>query len=181
MLVKNAPRVILTKAFFERPAPLVARELIGKYIVRSVGGKKTAAMITEAEAYEGFDDLASHASRGMTPRNKVMFGEAGVLYVYFVYGMHMMLNVVTGKRGYPAAVLIRGTDLVTGPGRLTKFFNIGLQFTGKKALPQNTLWFEDRGTRPAPREIKRTPRIGVDYAGPIWSQKKYRFIYTPIK
>ena len=99
----------LGKEFFDRPATRVARELISKYLVRRVRGKDIALMITETEAYEGFDDRASHASKGETARNRVMFGEAGIWYVYLVYGMHDMLNIVTGAKGYPAAALIRIT------------------------------------------------------------------------
>src|SRR3989338_2229715 len=100
-------RKILPQSFFDRPTLAVARALLGKFLVRRTGKKTLEAMITEVEAYDGPEDRASHASRGITPRTKIMFGEAGRLYVYFTYGMHWMLNVVTGSRGYPAAVLIR--------------------------------------------------------------------------
>src|SRR5690348_15950613 len=98
---------ILPLLFFDRPTLTVARELLGKYIVRSYRGKLIPVMITEVEAYDGPNDLASHASRGMTPRTKIMFGPAGNFYVYFTYGMHWLVNVVTGPKQYPAAVLLR--------------------------------------------------------------------------
>ncbi|PIY95650.1 3-methyladenine DNA glycosylase, partial [Candidatus Jorgensenbacteria bacterium CG_4_10_14_0_8_um_filter_39_13] len=92
-------RKILSQSFFNRPALTVAKELMGKYLVRRYRGKLVSAMITEVEAYDGFKDKASHAFRGMTDRNKIMFGPAGFWYVYFTYGMHWMLNIVTGKKG----------------------------------------------------------------------------------
>ena len=130
--------------------------------------------ITEVEAYVGFSDRASHASRGMTPRNRVMFGPPGVWYVYFTYGMHWMANIVTGRKGYPAAILIRGVKGISGPARVTKHFGIDKRFNNKRAMPANGLWIEDRGVRIPSRQVKRSPRIGVNYAGP-WSKKLWRF------
>ena len=131
-------------------------------------------MITEVEAYIGFCDRASHASRGMTPRNRVMFGPPGVWYVYFTYGMHWMLNIVTERRGYPAAILIRGVEGVSGPGRVTKFFNIDRRISGTPASRKTGLWIEERGVRVPPRAIRRLKRIGVGYAG-AWKHKLWRF------
>jgi len=102
------PRKIISRDYFNRPTVDVARSLLGKFLVRRLRGKTIAVMISETEAYDGPRDLASHASRGKTPRTSVMFGPAGRFYVYFTYGMHWMLNVVTGPKEYPAAVLIRG-------------------------------------------------------------------------
>lgn len=133
-------------------------------------------MITEVEAYDGFKDKASHASRGKTKRNQVMFGEAGCFYIYLTYGIHWMLNVVTGPKDYPAAVLIRGTDKVGGPARLTKFLKIDKILNSKKAELKTGLWFEDRGVKISDKQISITPRIGVAYAGSVWSKKKYRFL-----
>lgn len=168
----------LTKQFFERSAPEVARDLLGKYLVREVNGKMTAAMITETEAYEGLEDLASHASKGRTERTEVMFGEPGRFYVYFIYGMYSMLNVVTGKKGHPAGVLIRSTDAVRGPGRLTRMLGVTRALYGKKASRESGLWFEDRGISVRDEEIQISPRIGVDFAGPVWSKHPWRFIYN---
>jgi DNA-3-methyladenine glycosylase len=165
----------LTAAFFRRPALTVARGLLGKFLVRRVRGKETAVMITEVEAYDGFKDKASHAHRGQTPRNAPMFGPAGCWYVYFVYGMHWMLNVVTGPKGYPAAVLIRGLEGIPGPARLTKRLLIDRRLDAKPASKASGLWIEDRGVRVSPKRIRRTPRIGVDYAG-AWARKPYRFL-----
>jgi len=168
---------VITKKFFNRQTCVVAENLIGKYLVRRRGRKIIAAMITEVEAYDGVKDRASHAHKGRTERNKVMFGPAGFWYVYFVYGMHWMLNVVTGDRGYPAAVLIRGVQGVSGPGRVTKFFHINGSFSEKPSAKASGLWIEDRGAAVEKSAIKKITRIGVAYAGPVWSKKKYRFLY----
>ena len=167
---------ILGKKFFEKDTLEVAENLLGKYLVRKIGDKEVSLKINEVEAYDGFDDKASHVHKGKTERNKVMFGEAGNWYVYLVYGMHNMLNVVTGKKNYPAAILIRGAGNINGPGKLTKFLKIDKKFNGKKASLETGLWFEDRGDPSDKTKIKRMPRIGVDYAGPIWAKKDYRFI-----
>lgn len=169
-------RKVLGKSFFARPTLVVAQDLIGKFLVRRAGKFEAAAMITETEAYDGHKDKASHASKGETARNKPMFGNPGRFYVYFVYGMHEMLNVVTRPKGYPAAVLIRGVVGVAGPGKLTKFLKIRRAINNKEAIPENGLWFEDRGVKINKKDIRRMPRIGVSYAGPVWSKKRYRFM-----
>ena len=110
------PSPILGPGFFDRPADIVARDLAGRMLVRRTGGKRTALTITETEAYLNQHDLACHAARGRTARTEVMYGPPGTLYVYLVYGLHWMLNVVTGPPGYPAAV--RGAGHLRGPGRL---------------------------------------------------------------
>ncbi len=191
---------ILPQKFFERATVTVARDLLGKYLCRRRGRKIVRAVITEVEAYDGFEDRASHAHRGKTKRNSVMFGPAGYWYVYFTYGMHWMLNIVTGKEGYPAAILIRSCELVNskletlnskqrtrinGPGRVTKFMKIDGKLNGKRASRVAHLWI----AAPSDKEraslrkqfgagklkIKSSPRIGVAYAGPVWSKKHYRF------
>ena len=167
--------MILKQKFFNRPALKVTEDLLGKFLVRKIGNKEVALMITEVEAYDGFQDKASHAHRGKTKRNEVMFSEAGRFYIYLIYGFHNMLNIVTGKKNYPAAILIRGAGDISGPGRLTKFLKIGRHFNNKKANRKSGLWIEDRGIKISKRNIKRTPRIGVNYAGKIWAKKPYRF------
>ena len=174
MRITNSKRV-LPQVFFNRPAPVVAKELLGKFLVRRIGHREIAAMITETEAYEGPRDKASHASRGMTARNAVMFGPPGVWYVYFTYGMHWMLNVVTGKKGYPAAVLLRGIDGANGPARLTKLLGINRDLNGKPAVKASGLWIEDGGVVIPKKHILSGPRVGVAYAGRYWAGRKYRF------
>ena len=133
-------------------------------------------MITEVEAYAGPDDRASHTSRGRTKRTEVMFGPAGHWYVYLVYGMHYCLNIVTERKGYPAAVLIRAVaaDGVIGPGKVCRYFKINRQLNQKPATWASGLWIEDRGIKINPRGVMRGRRVGVDYAGK-WRDKKWRF------
>ena len=169
-------RKILDKNFFEKSTLKIAENLLGKYLVSKIGRKEIALKINEVEAYDGFEDKASHAHKGKTERNKIMFGEAGNWYVYLVYGIHNMLNIVTGEKDYPAAILIRGVGDMNGPGKLTKFLKINKELNGKNASLETSLWFEDRGEVVNKKKIKRTSRIGVDYAGPIWAKKNYRFI-----
>ncbi len=166
---------ILKKSFFNRSALEVAPDLLGKYLVENAGEEQHAFKITEVEAYEGLEDLASHASKGKTKCTEVMYRDAGIFYVYLIYGMYYMLNVVTGKKDHPAAVLIRGVEGIQGPGKLTKKLNIDKRFNGQVAEKENELWFEDRGEKIDQKNIVKSPRIGVDYAGPIWAKKEYRF------
>lgn len=174
---ESRQRHILAAEFFARPALVVARELIGKSLVRRVGGGdgELAALIIETEAYVGPHDLACHASKGRTARTQVMFGPAGFWYVYLIYGIHWMLNVVTDTQDFPSAVLIRGVGNWDGPGKLTKALTIDKRLNGQPASPTSGLWIEDRGYRAPRRLVQRTPRIGVDYSGD-WAAKPYRFV-----
>ena len=171
---------ILDQSFFDRPVLEVSEDLIGKNLVREFNknGIKCLikAQITEVEAYDGPNDLACHASKGETPRTKIMFGPAGYFYVYLCYGIHWMLNIVTGPKGYPAAILIRGLKNISGPARLTKSLKINRSMNSKLAHPDSGLWIEDPGITIAKNKIRNTPRIGVEYAGQIWSKKNYRFV-----
>lgn len=173
----------LTKEFFNRPTLAVAEALLGKFLVRKWRGREIVVMITEVEAYDGFKDRASHASRGKTVRNAPMFGKPGRWYVYFTYGMHWMLNVVTREAGYPAAVLIRGRVIVgksgepvavTGPARLTKFLKIDGKLSGLPADVKTGLWIEDRGVAVQKKKTRRVPRVGIDSAGKYWAAKHWR-------
>jgi len=167
---------ILTTDFFNQATLLVTQKLLGKFLVRKIKNQTISFMITEVEGYDGPNDLACHACKGKTKRNEVMFSQAGHFYTYLIYGMYWMLNIVTGPEDYPAAILIRGTKEIVGPGRLTKQLKIDKSFNNKLATPENNLWFEDRGIKVYKKNILQTPRIGVSYAGPIWSIKPYRFI-----
>ncbi len=170
---------MLPNSFFNRKTLTVARELVGKILVRKIGNKITREKITEVEAYVGPHDLASHSSHGKTERNKIMFEEAGTIYVYFAYGMHWMLNIVTEEKGFPAAVLIRGTEYVSGPARLTKKLKVDKKLNGLKLGRKSGLRIEsDLKIENSKLKIIMTPRIGVSYAGKIWSKKPYRFLLT---
>lgn len=166
----------LPAKFFERPVLEVARDLIGTSLVRQFpDGTIVRWMLTEVEAYDGPDDLACHASKGRTPRTEVMFGPAGNFYVYLIYGIYWMLNVVTSETGYPAAVLIRGTSELSGPGRITSRLQIDKSLNGKPAKKTTGLWFEECSIVIPDAQITTTPRIGVDYSGP-WASVPYRFV-----
>jgi DNA-3-methyladenine glycosylase len=167
---------VLGSTFFDRSAEEVAHDLIGCRLNWRGGDRSDSRIITETEAYIGPDDLASHAARGRTERNAPMFGPPGTFYVYFVYGMHWMLNVVTGPIGHPAAVLIRSVQGLSGPGRLTKALGITKKLNGQLASEETGVWFNQGKL---PRQVIRSTRIGVEYAGPIWSQKPYRFSLMP--
>ena len=167
----------LPAAFFQRGTLGICRELLGKTLCRSINGEIVRMPITEIEAYDGPDDLASHASRGMTPRNKVMFEKGGVWYVYLCYGTHWMLNIVTGEAGYPCAILIRGAGDIDGPGKLTKALHIKADLNAKPATEQSGLWIEDGGVEVPDHQVSAKPRIGIGYAGPVWGDKPYRFIW----
>jgi DNA-3-methyladenine glycosylase len=168
----------LPSSFFDRPTLQVAEDLIGCMLVRTRDGKTERYMITEAEAYDGFDDLASHASKGRTLRTEVMFGPPGRTYIYFVYGIHWMLNVVTGPRDYPSAVLIRGIEGISGPARLTKALGITKDLNNMILSKKTGLWIEEGPAKISYSDIQKTPRIGIDYAGPIWSKKLWRFVLS---
>jgi DNA-3-methyladenine glycosylase len=165
---------ILEQSFFARPALVVARELLGKHLVRRWKSREQAVMIHEVEAYVGAHDLASHGRFGRTSRTEVMYGPAGHWYVYLCYGIHWMLNVVTDDEDYPAAVLFRGAGEFTGPGKLTKGLRIDRRLNSKVVSESAGLWLEDRGDKVRRSQIEQTPRIGVDYAGK-WKDKPYRF------
>lgn len=167
---------MLKQSFFDRSSITVAKDLIGKYLVCEQNRKTIAYMITETEAYDGPHDKACHASKGRTERTEVMFGPAGVWYVYLIYGMYWMLNVVTDKKEYPSAVLIRGVEEISGPGRLTRAYGVTRSYNGKSASRKTGLWIEDRGVTFSMDHIERTKRIGVSYAGPEWENKPYRFV-----
>jgi DNA-3-methyladenine glycosylase len=169
---------VLKQAFFRRDTPVVARDLLGKILCRRLpSGRIIRARICETEAYDGFEDRASHAHKGPTTRNIVMFGPPGRAYIYLCYGVHWMLNFTTREKAYPAAVLVRAVEAVSGPGRTTKFFQINSQQNEQVLSRLNGLWVECDGSLIPEVEIKTAPRVGVDYAGPKWAAMPWRFIW----
>ena len=153
----------LGRDFFERPADTVARDLIGRIIaVKLEDGNVARFCVTETEAYFGENDTASHASRGMTDRNRPMFDKGGTVYIYLCYGIHYMLNIVTGIKGDAQAVLIRGIDGADGPGRVTKKLGIDISENKSDAVLSDRLWFEDSNVSAV--GIEELSRVGIDYA-----------------
>jgi DNA-3-methyladenine glycosylase len=163
----------LSRRFFERDVLQVAPELVGKILVRKDEGKLTAYIITEVEAYKGIEDEASHARFGKTSRNQVMFGAGGNIYVYLIYGMYWMLNVVTGPHGEAQAALIRGIEGYSGPGKLTKALKIDQSFYGEDLTRSGRIWIENH---PEKTEFLQLPRYGIDYAGEPWKSMPWRYI-----
>jgi DNA-3-methyladenine glycosylase len=170
-------RVIKAKELRAKNTVALARWLLGKHLVRrGPDGRAVAHRITEVEAYDGERDLACHARVGRTERTAVMYGPGGIWYVYLCYGVHEMLNLVVRPRDRPAAVLIRGVAAWNGPGRLTRALGIDRRLNGRPASRTSGLWLEDRGDKIPRGAITATPRIGVDYAGPVWAAKPWRFV-----
>ena len=171
-------RRVLPRSYFNHPTVQVARSLIGKYLVRVIDGRILAGKIVEVEAYVGSKDRACHASKGRTQRTEVMFGPAGVAYVYLIYGMYHCLNVVTEREEFPSAVLIRAIEidgaLIDGPGRLSRALQIDRRLNRADLTIGESLWFEDRGISVRKGDVVAHPRIGVDYAG-TWAEKLWRF------
>ena len=168
----------LGHAFFRQDAIRLARGLIGTVLVRRVGGKEYRARIVETEAYVGTHDLASHSSKGRTKRTEVMFGPAGRAYVYLIYGMYEMFNIVAGRKGTGQAVLIRAAEPLgdwkanlSGPGKLTRALGITSSANGLDLSGSSIFLLHDPGYRP---RIRRTRRVGVDYAKE-WKDALLRF------
>ncbi|HEY6201316.1 MAG TPA: DNA-3-methyladenine glycosylase [Candidatus Binatia bacterium] len=180
------------RSFYAQPTIHVARQLLGKYLVRRHPDGTTVGKIVETEAYVGPHDLACHAAKGRTARTEVMFGPPGHAYVYFIYGVYYCLNIVTEEVGHASAVLIRslepieGIDLMqqrrrlddlrklaSGPGKLCLAMAIDKTLNGADMSRGNVLYVEDRNEPPP--KIAATPRIGVDYAGK-WKDKPWRFL-----
>lgn len=164
----------LPKSYFQHQDSLyLAQDLLGKQLVRDFGnGEILRSPIVETEAYLGTEDLASHASKGRTPRTEIMFAEGGHIYAYLIYGVHWMLNIVTGPADHPQAVLIRGIEGVIGPGRVGKAVQLDRSFYGEDLGNSPRIWIEDCHKT---GDIIASPRIGVDYAGAIWKNKLWRF------
>ncbi|MDX9697439.1 MAG: DNA-3-methyladenine glycosylase [Bacteroidales bacterium] len=167
-----------SKDFFKRDVLEVAPDLLGNLlIIKYDHGLLQKFIITEVEAYRGEEDLACHASKGRTKRTEIMYHEGGHLYVYLIYGMYWMLNIVTGKENNPQAVLIRGLQGFDGPGKLTKFLQIDKSFNGENLQLSNRIWIEKNNLQ-INNNYTVAPRIGIDYAGEIWKNKPWRYILS---
>ena len=164
----------LGREFYTADVLDVAPSLLGKLLCRKCeGGEVVKYRITETEAYRGEDDTACHASKGKTSRTSVMWDKGGTVYVYLCYGMHNMLNIVTGAKGEPQAVLIRGIESADGPGKLTKKLSIERRHNGSDVVFSDELWIEDDGF--VPDDITTSPRIGIDYADEKDRIRPWRF------
>ena len=182
--------MILSRDFYDRPTLQIARDLIGARLVRILEGKKLVSLITETEAYISERDLACHAKAGLTPRTAAMYGEPGHAYVYFTYGNHWMLNVVTEREGFPAAVLIRaiqpiegvevmmkrrnGRDMF-GPGKLTQALGIDKALNSADLTgTASGLWIE-AGVKVPNSLVTKSPRVGLNNTPEPWLSKPWRF------
>lgn len=161
----------LDYSFFHRPCLDVARDLVGKILVHETEAGVFRLRISETEAYWGVEDTACHVSKGRTPRTEVFFADAGTLYVYLCYGMHWMLNIVTGDTEDPQAVLIRACVEAPGPGKLTKKLGITGSLN-KGSILDGPLWIEDDGFRCA---VLTDKRVGIGYAAQEDQDKPWRF------
>ena len=166
--------VRLPADFYRRDVLIVAPELLGKILVRVFSnGDIRKYIITEVEAYSAPHDLACHASKGKTPRTEVMFRAGGLVYVYLIYGIYWMLNVGTGPHDEASAVLIRGVQEISGPGRVGKALQLDKSFYGEDLSISDRLWIEDSALKP---KFQSLPRVGINYAGEPWVSKPWRFI-----
>ncbi len=160
--------------FFSRDCLEVAPDLVGKILVhRLPDGTELRERIAETEAYRGEEDKACHASKGRTARTELLYGERSVIYVYLCYGMHWLMNVITGEKDSPQGVLIRAGDIHNGPAKLTKYLKIDGSCNGQPICGNPEIWIEDDGYSPG---IKTAPRVGIDYAGEYWRNIEWRFI-----
>lgn len=163
---------ISDKSFFVQDGYTLAQQLIGKYICRCVDGEIKRYRITETECYIGTEDTACHAHKGRTRRTDIMWARGGVCYVYLCYGIHNMLNFVSGNAEDPQAVLIRGVQGYDGPGKLTKALAIDRSFNGESLLTSDRIWLEDGGAL----SYTATPRIGINYAEEKDRNALWRFV-----
>ncbi len=174
----------LTRNFFTRETLTVAQELLGKYIVRKLGKRKLTGKIVETEAYIGPKDKASHAFGGkVTPRNRAEWLIGGHSYIYLVYGMYWQFNISTSHFATPECVLIRALavengnfKLANGPGKLCQYLKLDKSFYAEDLTRSRRLWLEDRGVKLTKGDITATARIGIDYAGPYWAKRKWRYV-----
>ncbi|MCM1225917.1 MAG: DNA-3-methyladenine glycosylase [Clostridium sp.] len=166
--------MILGNEFFHRDCLELAPDLVGKIIVRHLdSGEEIRVRITETEAYRGTEDKACHASKGRTPRTELLYRESGVIYVYLCYGIHWLMNVISGEPEQPQGVLFRAGEGFEGPARLTKKLMVDKSFNGEGFCGNPRIWIEDDGKR---FDLKTDKRVGIAYAGEEWESKPWRFI-----
>ena len=163
----------LDYTFFHRDCLDVARDLVGKVLVRATPQGELRLRITQTEAYCGESDTACHAHKGRTKRTEVMYAQAGTVYIYLCYGMHWMLNIVTGEEDVPEAVLIRACAGAEGPGKLTKYLGITGELNRSNVCDSLDLWIEDDGF---PCSVRTDKRVGIAYASEEDQNRLWRFI-----
>jgi DNA-3-methyladenine glycosylase len=165
----------LTEDYFARPATELAPDLIGKVLCRRLAdGEVLRRRITETECYFGEEDTACHAHKGRTPRTDTLYQVGGCTYVYLCYGIHALLNLVTGAKDHPEAVLIRGVEGASGPGRVTKALGITCGDNRLPLTPEAGIWVEDDGAS-AP-DLEALPRVGIDYAERADRERPWRYL-----
>ena len=153
---------ILDQNFFKTDVNILAEKLLGKILCRKIDGEILRFRITEVECYGGPEDSASHAFKGKTKRNTPMFECGGTIYVYFCYGIHEILNIVSSVEGNPQGVMIRGVKDLFGPGKVTKALKVNRSLSGQDITKSNDLWLEDDGL--VAENIQRFKRVGIGYA-----------------
>ena len=187
------PFPVLSRDFYNRPTLEVAEDLLGCLLVRQLdSGATLAARIVDLEAYIGQEDTACHASKGRTPRTEVMFGEPGHAYVYLIYGLHHLLNLVTEESGRPCGIMLRavepvhnlevmrairpvkGQNLSNGPGKLTRALDVDRQLNTWDLCAGQQLWVAPR-PEPLMESVSRGPRVGIDYADQEDREAPWRF------
>lgn len=168
----------LNESFFQKDVLEVAPKLLGKFITVVKNNEIIQYMITEVEAYKGEEDKACHAHKGRTKRTEIMYHSGGHIYVYLIYGMYWMLNVVTGATEDPQAILIRGIVDFPGPGKLSRLLGINKTYYGENICRSDRIWIEDKGIEP---DFYSTPRVGIDYAGNPWSTIPWRYVCKRIR
>lgn len=166
---------VLSKETYCLPATELAPLLLGKVLCVKQGDIVKRARITETEAYFGEEDTACHAHKGKTKRTEVLYEDGGLAYVYLCYGIHALMNVISGVKDHPEGVLIRGVEGYNGPGKLTKHLGINLSFNRLSMINSDVIWIEDDGF--IPEKILTSPRIGIDYATPQYRDIPWRFFY----
>ena len=165
---------VLQKTYFARPATELAPMLLGKWLCCRTENGIERRRIIETECYFGEEDTACHAHKGRTARTDTLYLAGGLTYVYLCYGIHSLLNIVTGEEGHPEAVLIRGVEGALGPGRVTKALGITTAQNRIPLCPESGIWLEDDGTPPP--EFATGPRVGIDYAEKEDRDRPWRYV-----